>query len=55
MRSRLLILLCFLQMLDQLMDRSFLAEGRKAPYASSGPGWQVVAQMDSSGLLKGVE
>lgn len=42
-------------MLDQLMDRSFLEEGRKAPYASSGPGWQVVAQMDSSGLLKGVE
>ena len=44
-----------LQVLEQLMDRSFLEEGRKAPYPSSGPGWQVVAQMDSSGLLKGVE
>jgi len=44
-----------LQMLEQLMDRSFLEEGRKASYPSSGPGWQVVAQMDSSGLLKGVE
>ena len=37
------------------MDRSFLEEGKKAPYAAAGPGWQVVAQMDSSGLLKGVE
>lgn len=42
-------------MLDTLLDRSFLAAAKKAPYAPTGRGYQVVAQMDGAGLLKGLE
>ena len=29
--------------------------GSPAPYQLSGPGWEVVAQMDGSGLLSSVQ
>jgi hypothetical protein len=42
-------------MLDQILDRGHLAAGRTRPYAESGVGYEVVHQLDGSGLLQGVE
>ena len=43
------------QMLDTLLGREFLAEKRPATYPPEGLGYQVVAQNDDTGLLKGIE
>lgn len=44
-------------MLERILDRSHLASGTggERPYPESGLGYEVVAQIDGSGLLKGVE
>ena len=42
-------------MLGKLLDRTHLAEGQPHPYPASGKGYQVVAQMEGTGLLKGVQ
>ena len=49
-----------LQMLGKILDRSHLvrnlsAKDSERPYPESGVGYEVVAQIDGSGLLKGVE
>ena len=49
-----------LQMLGRILDRSHLvrnlsAKDSERPYPESGVGYEVVAQIDGSGLLKGVE
>lgn len=47
-----------MQMLDRILNRGHLtgAAGQgERPYAESGVGYEVVAQIDGSGLLKGVE
>jgi hypothetical protein len=42
--------------LDALLDRKHMADSSLAPpYATSGPGWEVVTQMDGSGLLSSVQ
>jgi hypothetical protein len=42
--------------LDALLDREHMVNaGAAPPYAPSGPGWEVVAQMDGSGLLSSVQ
>lgn len=43
------------QTLDRILDRGHLAANRERPYPESGVGYEVVAQIDGSGLLKGVE
>lgn len=43
------------QMLGRILDRSHLASNSERPYPDSGTGYEVVAQIDGSGLLKGVE
>lgn len=43
------------QMLDQILDRSHLAQGKQRPYAEQGLGYEVVQQLEGSGLLQGVE
>lgn len=44
------------QTLARILDRSHLATNdRERPYPESGVGYEVVAQIDGSGLLKGVE
>jgi hypothetical protein len=47
-------------MLGRILDRSHLvrnlsAKDSERPYPESGVGYEVVAQIDGSGLLKGVE
>lgn len=43
-------------MLDRILDRSHLAaNSEQRPYPENGVGYEVVAQIDGSGLLKGVE
>lgn len=42
-------------MLDRILDRGHLAQNRERPYSEAGVGYEVVAQIDGSGLLKGVE
>ena len=43
------------QTLNRILDRSHLAANKERPYPESGVGYEVVAQLDGSGLLKGVE
>lgn len=43
------------QMLNRILDRNHLAANKERPYPESGVGYEVVAQIDGSGLLKGVE
>ncbi|KAL4451633.1 hypothetical protein ABPG75_007295 [Micractinium tetrahymenae] len=43
------------QTLDRIMDRTHLAANKERPYSETGVGYEVVAQIDGSGLLKGVE
>ncbi|GAB4819427.1 hypothetical protein N2152v2_006473 [Parachlorella kessleri] len=43
------------EMLNRLLDRGHLAQGRERPYPDSGTGYEVVQQLDGSGLLQGVE
>ena len=42
-------------MLDKILDRGHLLSGQALPYKESGPGYEVVQQLDGSGLLQGVE
>ena len=42
-------------MLRRLLDRSHLAERQPLPYPEAGPGYEVVTQLEGSGLLQGVE
>jgi ATP-dependent DNA helicase len=42
-------------MLERILDRAHLAHGKTLPYSESGPGYEVVAQLEGSGLLQGVE
>lgn len=42
-------------MLDKILDRRHLISGQALPYKESGPGYEVVQQLDGSGLLQGVE
>ena len=42
-------------MLDKILDRTHLAQGAPLPYPESGPGYEVVQQLEGSGLLQGVE
>lgn len=39
----------------KLLNRKHMETGTKAPYADAGPGWEVVSQLDGSGLLAGVQ
>jgi hypothetical protein len=42
--------------LDAILDREHMVNAKlAAPYALSGPGWEVVAQMDGCGLLSSVQ
>ncbi|PRW20842.1 ATP-dependent DNA helicase DDM1 isoform X1 [Chlorella sorokiniana] len=41
--------------LDRILDRGHLAANKERPYPESGVGYEVVAQIDGSGLLKGVD
>lgn len=41
-------------MLNKLLDRTHLERGRPHPYPAEGPGYQVVTQQESTGVLKGV-
>ena len=42
--------------LDAILDRKHMVNAAlPVPYAPSGPGWEVVAQMDGSGLLSSVQ
>lgn len=41
--------------LNQLLDRTHLLHGKPRPYSESGPGYEVVQQIEGSGLLQGVE
>jgi len=43
------------EMLEKILDRSHLANGTPLPYPESGPGYEVVQQLEGSGLLQGVE
>jgi hypothetical protein len=42
-------------MLDRILDRRHLIERIPRPYEEAGPGYEVVHQLDGSGLLQGVE
>lgn len=42
-------------MLDKILDRTHLTQGAPLPYPESGPGYEVVQQLEGSGLLQGVE
>lgn len=42
-------------MLNKILDRDHLLKGTPLPYAESGPGYEVVQQLEGSGLLQGVE
>ena len=42
-------------MLNKILDRRHLADNSERPYPESGVGFEVVQQLDASGLLKGVE
>lgn len=41
--------------LDKLLNRKHMETGAKMPYGTTGPGWEVVAQLDGSGLLSSVQ
>jgi len=42
--------------LDAILDRKHMVDSTlPPPYAFSGPGWEVVTQMDGSGLLSSVQ
>lgn len=41
--------------LSRILDRTHLAANKERPYPETGVGYEVVAQIDGSGLLKGVE
>ena len=43
------------RVLDQILDRSHLVKSTKRPYPESGAGYEVVMQLEGSGLLQGVE
>lgn len=49
------LMVFFLQVLDQLLDRRHLLLGKPAPYQSSGIGYEVVQVVESSGILARVE
>ena len=53
--TRFPLALPVVQMLNRLLDRSHLAQGKERPYPDSGTGYEVVQQLDGSGLLQGVE
>lgn len=42
-------------MLEKILNRSHLLHGKPRPYPESGPGYEVVQQIEGSGLLQGVE
>lgn len=42
-------------MLAKILDRHHLGSGQPLPYDETGPGYEVVQQLDGSGLLKGIE
>jgi ATP-dependent DNA helicase len=43
-------------MLEKILNRDHLCgSGKSLPYSDSGPGYEVVQQLDGSGLLKGIE
>lgn len=41
--------------MDKLLNRKHMETGAKMPYETQGPGWEVVAQLDGSGLLSSVQ
>jgi len=41
--------------LNKILDRKHLGAGTALPYPESGPGYEVVQQLDGSGLLQGVQ
>ena len=43
------------QVLEQLLDRKHLACSKPAPYAEYGVGYEVVQQLEGSGLLSGIQ
>lgn len=43
------------RMLDKILNRDHLAKGTALPYPEIGPGYEVVQQLEGSGLLRGVE
>jgi ATP-dependent DNA helicase len=43
------------KMLEKILNRDHLSHGKTLPYPESGPGYEVVAQLEGSGLLQGVE
>jgi hypothetical protein len=44
-----------MQVLDKLLDRTWLAEHRDAPFPHVGVGYELVQADASAGLLRGVE
>jgi len=42
-------------MLDKILDRGHLTKGTALPYPETGPGYEVVQQLEGSGLLQSVE
>jgi ATP-dependent DNA helicase len=42
-------------MLERILDRGHLARSEPLPYPESGPGYEVVQQLEAGGLLQGVE
>lgn len=43
------------QVLEQLLDRKHLERSRPAPYKEFGVGYEVVQQLEGSGLLSGIQ
>ena len=41
--------------MDAILNRAHMETGAKPPYKTTGPGWEVVAQLDGSGLLSSVQ
>ena len=42
-------------MMEKILDRTHLSKGARLPYPESGPGYEVVQQLEGSGLLTGIE
>lgn len=43
------------KIMAQILDRTHLVKNAPLPYPESGPGYEVVMQLEGSGLLQGVE
>ena len=46
---------CCTQVLEQLLDEKYLERSKPAPYPEFGVGYEVVQQLEGSGLLSGIQ